>query len=172
MAFRVLVCCPGQSVWENRGESQGGAQLRAQLSHPQGPARAWTRRSPPSCWCPPWPGSPSGPSGASGKGLALLPVPGARVSSYQGDRQAPQAPVFLSAHCTEWETEAQSGAVICSWVLQKVKMEADVTQPRSLTGSAWQWMPPSALGLGVGGGSESCTQGPQLAWPRLGLGEP
>lgn len=75
-----------------------------------------------------------------------------------------QAAGSLSAHCAEWETEAQSGAVICSWVLRKVEREADATQPRSLTGSAWHWTPqPRASGLGEG--ARAALRAPSLCGP-------
>lgn len=82
-----------------------------------------------------------------------------------------QVAVTLSAHCTEWETEAQSGAVICSWVLQKVKTEADVAQPHSLAGSAWQWTPrPRASGLGEG--ARAALRAPSLCRPGSASGSP
>ena len=39
--------------------------------------------------------------------------------------------------------------MICSWIIQKVKMEAVVTQAHSLNKSAWERVPqPWASGLG------------------------
>ena len=66
-------------------------------------------------------------------GLAPFPPPPPQhcLSGYQ-ESQTPTAAALHSAHGTERETEARSGAVICSWVTQKV---AAVTRPHSLTDS-------------------------------------
>lgn len=124
----------------------------------------------PRCCSPFWPGNPSEPSGVSGKVLASLPSPPPRLqhclSGYQ-ESQTPTAAAPHSAHCPERETEARSGAVICSWVTQKV---AAVTRPHSLTDSLLGGPGTQVWGRGEEGNRAGLGE-PQLVWSRLGLGE-
>lgn len=163
--------------WFAARDGQGGraaGRPRAQLSHPQGPARAWSRRSRPSCWCPPWPGSPRGSSGASGKGLSLLPLSRACISGYQGKRQAPQAPAGgsdpfcplyrMGNRGPKWSSD--------SFVGPTEGEDRSRCRPASLPRRVRLAVDASAPGLRAGGGSESCPQSPRLVPPRLGLGEP
>lgn len=81
-----------------------------------------------------------------------------------------QVAVTLSAHCTEWETEAQSGAG--EFVGPTEGEDRSRCRPASLPRRVRLAVDASAPGLRAGGGSESCPQSPQLVPPRLGLGEP